>query len=513
MEMRKISYDNDIKEINIFNKNILFPTPHKENHLEKPDFSPIINKQNQMCFKKFGSYKKQKLLEPESPMKSPNFKTSAKMKGRNLFGDNNDFHNGNIFKKLNFDDSNNDKNIFLGKKSNNTKDCYPANTRLNRFLEKLDEEEEEGIEPNYHINNTENVLPSPKFGGLDGGKFFFEENEELIKNKRTKNMRKCSINIENNIEILKSGKFENDFKIIKTLKKDKFSFIYKVEQLKTNNIYCIRKIFKTAPKSNIDNLKRITQDFNNNSNNIASAFCVKNIEFWIEKEEFNSLFSDSNFCDKNLYILTKFYKNGDILDFLGGLEGLHYNFNDNFYWDMVFEMIMGLLFVHESGYVYIDMQPGNYLVDEYGYIKLNDFNLALRENEINLQEDIIEGDSRYISKELFHCQKNLNSKCDVFSLGLIFLELIAKIELPYNGQLWHELRDENFKLDDKYFVKSNTNNINEFKNLISQMILPFEKRPDLKQLINQFPQLSMRYQLVLNKTYKKSYAQPNMIIE
>ena len=36
------------------------------------------------------------------------------------------------------------------------------------------------------------------------------------------------------------------------------------------------------------------------------------------------------------------------------------------------------------------------------------------------------------------------------------------------------------------------------------MILPFEKRPSLKELINQFSQLSLRYELLLNGNYKKS---------
>ena len=36
-------------------------------------------KQSQIGFKKYGSYKKQKFLEPESPMKSPNYKTSVKI--------------------------------------------------------------------------------------------------------------------------------------------------------------------------------------------------------------------------------------------------------------------------------------------------------------------------------------------------------------------------------------------------------------------------------------------------
>ena len=138
-------------------------------------------------------------------------------------------------------------------------------------------------------------------------------------------------------------------------------------------------------------------------------------------------------------------------------------------------------------------------------MKLSDFSLAIRINEICLLDDIIEGDSRYISKELFHFDKNskLDYKCDIFSLGLTFFELIAKIELPYNGQLWHKLRGEDFKIEN-YFVKCTIKEVNTFISLISQMLLPFEKRPNIKELINSFSQLLQRYNLLLKGKYQKS---------
>ena len=84
------------------------------------------------------------------------------------------------------------------------------------------------------------------------------------------------------------------------------------------------------------------------------------------------------------------------------------------------------------------------------------------------------------------------------------LELIAKIELPYNGELWHKLREENFKLTDNFFEKCNIKNHKEFMILISQMILPFDRRPNLKEIINDFPKLKNRYEKVLLGKYSKS---------
>ena len=528
MEKRKIIFENNnMKKSN--QENIAIPTPTKPNNLVKPDFSPILIKQNQFGFKQFGSYKKQKLREPESimtPIKSPNFKTSAKIEGRNLFGStqNENVNNCNFFRKLNFDDCCDDKNSFLGRKNNNnSKDFLQKNNKLDMFLEKCNEEDEDNFNlnnnnENNNLNNNLNVFPSPKFGNENTDKFMFPDNNEFKKEKRTRSIRKCSINIESNIEILKNGKFENDFKILKTFKIDKFSTLYKVEEIKTKKIFCVKKIVKTSPKSNIDNLKKIISDFRNNNNNALSQFCVKIFEFWIEKEEYNALLSEINYCDKNLYLLSNYYENGDIFDYIEKLELLAkdglFTFSENFYWDIIFEMMMGTLFAHECGYMHIDIQPTNFLVEENGYLKLNDFSLAIRVSELCVLDDIIEGDARYISKELFHYKKNtkINSKVDVFSLGLTLLEIIAKIELPYNGNLWHELRNENFKITNKFFDKSNIKNVEEFVTLVGLMILPFEKRPNIKELINTFPQLSQRYRLLLSGNYKKSCTIPKLQI-
>ena len=138
MENRKISFENNVMK-KTKPEIITLPTPTKENNLVKPDFSPILIKQNQLGYKKYGSYKKQKFMEPESPMKSPNFKTSAKIVGKNLFGSTQPLDNYDFFKKLNFDDCCDDKNNFLGKKNNNIKEFFQKNNKLNMFLEKCDE--------------------------------------------------------------------------------------------------------------------------------------------------------------------------------------------------------------------------------------------------------------------------------------------------------------------------------------------------------------------------------------
>ena len=92
--------------------------------------------------------------------------------------------------------------------------------------------------------------------------------------------------------------------------------------------------------------------------------------------------------------------------------------------------------------------------------------------------------------------RKINNKTDIFSLGLTFLEIIAKIELPTNGQLWKDLRNPGSDiLSNKIFVNSNISDIEDFLKLIKKMIKPVNERPSLIDLINETSELNKRYEL------------------
>ena len=467
-----------------------YPTPFKEKNLIKPDFSPILFKENRIGYKISGSYKKRKFLEPESPMKSPNFKTPIVIEKRNLFGTNPSFSH---FRKLNFDDVSDNNINFLGRKMSSdtsSNSQFSKNNKFDVFLEKCKEEENEDEEKII----TENI------------------NVDFY------NLNNNSANIDKSnyyLDYIKNGKFDKEFKVIRTIKKDKIHVIYKVEEIATKKIFCIKKIFKISPKNNINFVKQIVNDFKNNSSQYTNEFCVNILDFWIENEEFNEELAENNYSDRTLYILEKFYENGDIFDYFEQLEKIKFKFCENFYWDIVFEMIIGLFYFNEMGYLHLDIQPGNYLVDENGYIKLCDFSISHKISELSKLDDLIEGDARYISLEVFHFsdEKNLNSKCDVFSLGMTLLELIGKIELPYNGTLWHEFRSNDFKLTEKYFENCNINNYHDFYMIISEMISPLYKRSTLLELINKYEKLKERYDLLIKGEYKKSCCIPKLKIK
>lgn len=114
--------------------------------------------------------------------------------------------------------------------------------------------------------------------------------------------------------------------------------------------------------------------------------------------------------------------------------------------------------LHASGIVHMDVKPANFLLGPRfeeqgaerrpGWLKLADFGHAIR---IPLQpgESIDEGDREYMAAETL---RGIGSPAaDVFSLGMMVLEIAADIVLPDNGVEWHKLREACF--DDPIFAE------------------------------------------------------------
>ena len=320
-----------------------------------------------------------------------------------------------------------------------------------------------------------------------------------------------NIGLNNNLINNEYGEYtiENKFIIIKTIMKNKFDAIYKVKEKETGQIFCIKKISKKSNKNNFNILPTTLEDIQKENKDwiLQKTFCMKHINYWTE----NRIKEDVNFSNKNIYILTQFYPNGDILEYLEQLEKNNFLFTPEFYWDIIFEMIIGLLYIHKKGYIHFDIKPTNYLVDNEGFILLNDFGLSHKEEELPFLNDIIEGDSKYISKELFECfdnnsLKKINNKTDIFSLGLTFLEILAKIDLPMNGQLWRDLRNKGGNvINSSIFINANIVEIENFFILIKKMIAPVDDRPNLIELIKETNELNKRYDLLEKNNYKKSF--------
>jgi mitosis inhibitor protein kinase SWE1 len=99
-----------------------------------------------------------------------------------------------------------------------------------------------------------------------------------------------------------------------------------------------------------------------------------------------------------------------------------------------------LQFIHNSGYIHLDLKPANIFITFEGALKIGDFGMA---TSWPAQPGIEgEGDRTYIGPEIL--EGKYDKPADVFALGLIMLELAANMILPENGVSWQKLRSADF---------------------------------------------------------------------
>ena len=103
-------------------------------------------------------------------------------------------------------------------------------------------------------------------------------------------------------------------------------------------------------------------------------------------------------------------------------------------------MLLGVNYLHNKKIAHRDLKPENFMFKEIDgqELKLIDFGLStnFRKNE---KLNIIAGSPYYISPEVL--DKNYTQQCDVWSLGVIFYQMVTG-KLPFNAGIEDEIGDK-----------------------------------------------------------------------
>jgi len=154
--------------------------------------------------------------------------------------------------------------------------------------------------------------------------------------------------------------------------------------------------------------------------------------------------------------------------------------------------------------VHLDIKPENIFIRKDQF-KLGDFGLVSKitrahDGKVVMQEDDVEeGDSRYMSRELLSGDHPDLTKSDIFSLGATLYEACLGQPLPANGEGWHAIRNGQ--------LAHLPNTSYELKTILKAMMHPDpSQRPDAKILLQRRPLLSDEQQQLIIEQNKVAVA-------
>ncbi|KAM0685470.1 mitosis inhibitor protein kinase swe1 [Conglomerata obtusa] len=312
-----------------------------------------------------------------------------------------------------------------------------------KIIKNINEEHDQALQENFsNISVHENSLIIK-----NSNEFFHQKYSKDINNDQENNVRENLVNNSKGfIKKMANEKLEKNmlntpnFELKRNHEKTLFN--YKKEKL-----YCLSDPTLSCIKKN----KRPFKGEIDRKCKLKEINIMKNIKNYPFITEILSAWEENNY----LYIEEEFCSFGTLKELIHKIYHLEKSkFSDDLINKLMFEISSGLEKLHGLLIVHSDLRPENiYLkpnklikceekcdckIENNFMFKIGDFNISRFENE-EIQED---GDKRYMPPEILLNKGYVSG--DIYSLGLIYLELLSGIVLPNTGDEWLKLRKNHF---------------------------------------------------------------------
>ncbi len=106
--------------------------------------------------------------------------------------------------------------------------------------------------------------------------------------------------------------------------------------------------------------------------------------------------------------------------------------------EIIYNTCYALDYIHNKGYMHLDIKPSNIMLTKKGEVKLMDFGISrfLQEDPQDISKTF--GTSYYMSPEQAQSDPGLDQRSDIFSLGIVLYELLTG-KRPFEGKNFYEI--------------------------------------------------------------------------
>lgn len=194
---------------------------------------------------------------------------------------------------------------------------------------------------------------------------------------------------------------------------------------------------------------------------------------------------------RSFFIFYPYYSNGAMMEFIRNNREEFSLISFTWRIDFMLKIAKSVKLLADSNIGHRDIKPDNIMISDNFDPILIDFGSAKPLNEVTGDLKTITGTPRYMAPEVVFQQYGL--KADVFSLGLVFFEILNHVGFESKSDLRHQIPKFCEKIYPNSFLISHWEHnsyCNNFSSLINNMAnLKVEERCNIEQVIKELKEL------------------------
>ena len=256
--------------------------------------------------------------------------------------------------------------------------------------------------------------------------------------------------------------FSENFELLEYINSGSSGVVYEGRYRKNPEKHvCLKFLLNKLEEEKREKKNKNININSNCNNNTCSKIREINIQNKLKDKNITQYY---DYCDLNNYgcIIMEFAKYGDLENFQKNLIKKKC-LSETLLAYITKQILDGLLYIHQSKIIHMDIKQQNILIDENFNIKITDFSVSLPYDNYKENDKIslpLSGTSLYMSPEvLSRSQIDYEdcSKIDMYSLGVVLFNLAFEkfpYELDYSYKrnfnlIFEKIKSEKFKIPEK----------------------------------------------------------------